>query len=364
MLKYPYKAYMTPKERRTYQVSRAILAAAPDGARVIGGLEWEVSEQMRRDHGPGFGGLTIPPEVIFGDPDLEKRQAMEVGSAAAGGYLVGGPTGGLIDALYPQSVVLRLGGRIEPEAPWSGLYPLAADSNEAEWLNETESPSSNHRTSFGGVAVTPHRLYTQRFISKQLLLQGGLGDSLAGRLLMGAFGAAIDRATLVGLGNKQPLGLLNDSLVATVEIGANGGVPARANLTAAEGVPIAAGVFAASPGWVVSPGARERLKGTANDSGYLLETDGGVDQVNGFVGYATAYMPDTGAKGSGTSLGSAIFGADWSMLSVLLMGGLDVLTNNYTYADSGLVQFAVQAHADILKARPEAWAKIVDVEPV
>lgn len=365
------KVFMSQKERAKYSICRAILAAGSPKYEPC--LEREVSEAYRREYGAYDTSFVIPPEIVFGESPQEARAASRVLSAVnppAGGYTVGQQVAPLISYLYPQSVVMRLGASMAGGFGLPGTVkgnvnlPRVSGSDEGEWLAEGETPGANHESNFGGAVAMPRRIYAGRRISKQLLVQNGLGEEMVKSLLMGALAAAVDRGALVGTGGKQPIGLLNDPNVPTISLGSNGGVPTLAKLNETEGSVVTARVPFTSPGWAISANARLALKSTvknSNGGAYLLETVNDVDRVNGFSAYATAFMSDSGAKGSGSNLASAIFSAAWEYLQVIGWGGLDIIADPHARVREGEMEIAMNGYFDVAKLRPEAFAKVSDM---
>ena len=353
--------YMSAKERERYSLRSLLLAKINDKR----SLELDVSDQIARDLGKQPKGVFIPAEILLG-PNSSGLRGLNVTSPAAGGFTVGTNADAIapIEYLFGQSVVFRLGAQFLADQRSDISVPRVKTSDEAEWLLEGQIAQGQDST-FGHVAVKPHRCYAERSASKQLIIQSRGGDALVQRLVFGALAAAIDRAALAGTGGVRPVGILSDPNTPAISSGNNGGVPTLTILNQAEGAPITAKVPMTAPGWVMSPGARLKMKGTAKAAGqgFLVTTDPttGTDVCNGYRAFPTAFLPDDLTKGSGTALGSAIFGADWSTLTVVQFGPLDLIVDGITKARQGLVEIAVESHVDIAKTRPDAFAKIEDM---
>ena len=181
--------------------------------------------------------------------------------------------------------------------------------------------------------ATPRRVVATLIVSNQLLTQTSpQGEATLWRTLMAAVAAAVDRAALAGTGGKMPLGLLYAPGVTTVSLGNDGAAPTLAKLNEIEAAPLGLNVPLWAGGYAVSVNARKKLKAVqkaANTSTFLLETANGRDFVNGFRGFGTPLLPDTLTKGSGSGLGSLVFGAEWANLNVCQWGPMHLVSDPY-----------------------------------
>lgn len=352
------REFLTPREREQYSVRRFILSQA-EGQSCF---EREVAATVAKVFGSGRGEL-MPPEIFWG-PGPQER-ALTAGTA---GSTIGNEVAPLIEYLYPQSVTAQLGVGFISGQRGAISIPRISGSDEAEWLTETGSPTPGaHDTTLGQIALQAKRLFSETDATKQFMVQCSASEAMLRSLIMGKVAAGFDRAILVGAGAAQPIGILNDANSVTASSGNDGAAPTITILNATEHEVISANVKpkAGASGWVVSAAARRKLKGTAKISGgseCLCQTgDDGVDRINGYKGFATTLLPDNLTKGSGSSLGSAIFGADWASIVVTVFGGIDLLVDPYSLATSGQLSITTNVYADIAKRRPEAFAKLKDI---
>lgn len=363
----PYSPILSLRETQRYDLHAAIL----DGSRQNPGnsLALEISKTLERKLGRTSTGVMIPPEVVHGHPDAGpqmSRTLTATGAPANGGYTIGQQVAPLWSFVHGQSVIFRLGAGFYPELTGNLGMPTEGTSNEAEWCAEGSAPSGSHESTFGQFIGTPHRLVAVRKMSKQWLAQSGpSAESITKRILGAALAAGIDRAALVGIGGKQPIGLLNDADVTTVSLGAAGAAPSWGKLTEAIQVPIGnSHTLTENAGWAVSANTRSKVAQVpifANTAIPCLHTVMGQDWIGGFRSFASTMLPDDGIKTSGTALGSAIFSSDWSTLQILQWGAVEIISDVFAYARTGHVEVVISILADVAKPRPGAFAKIKDV---
>lgn len=374
------KPLMSAKDRRAYSLAAAIRASDPRGARG-NCLEREVSDALSRTLRHSSSGILIPPEILFGADfafgrEMGGTRTLLAGNAVDGGYTVGAEQLPWIAYLAPNSAFARLGGTLvgsmfgtsagEPQLKGDVSIPYESASEEAEWLDETQTATAgSHDSQFSNAVGRPHRVYAEREISKQLLVQAGMEIPLR-RIIMGAYGRAIDRAILVGTGGVQPIGILNmasNSGVTVVSHGTDGGAPSFTKLVEAEAGPIGNNAALSTGGYVLSPNVREKLKSSpqfGNSGRPCLETIDGIDYVAGFPAITTTFMPDDGTKGTGTALGSFIF-ADWRYSVAAIWGALELLSDKYSKATQNKVVISTNAFMDTLHPIPGTIARASDV---
>lgn len=372
------KPMLTSAERRKYSIAAALNASNPAGNRNC--MEREISDSFCRQIRYNAGtAVVVPSEILFGD-DLQRfrqqwasRRTLTVDVPSAGGYTVGEEMIPLMLYLHGRSKALGLGAQLVPGLLGMDIggqvvlkgnvaLPVESASDEAEWLSEGETASGGSST-FGQAIATPRRLYAQRTLSRQLLAQWDGGEQLLRRIIASSVGAALDRGVFAGTGGKQPNGILTTTGTTAISHGTDGGAPTLTLLGDAENVTFSANAPMVAPGYILSPGTREKMKRTqkaTNTSSFLLETINGIDYVNGYRAFASTYLPDDYTKGSGSTLGSFVFG-DWDSVFVALWGGLELDADWVTTARSGTVTMFANAFADTLHPRANLFAVSRDV---
>jgi hypothetical protein len=347
------------------------------------GMEADASRAAREQFGAdlSFGpdGIVIPPEVLVGDDSARvlnpaaMQRTLAVSDYPAGGALVGEEHEPIFTRyLFPASIVFGLGanflgGLSVPKTAGTGQVsvPRITGASEGQWLSEHEAANTNRDVTAALASATPRRVVATLIVSNQLLTQTSpQGEATLWRVLMAAVAAAVDRAALAGDGGKTPLGLLNAPGVTTVSLGADGAAPTLAKLNEIEAAPLGGNVPLWAGGYAVSVNARTKMKAVqkaAGTSSFLLETTNGRDFTNGFRSYGTSLLPDTLTKGSGSNLGSLVFGAEWANLNVCQWAGMHLVSDPYTYALANRTLLTATLYLDVVTPAPQAFARCVDV---
>jgi HK97 family phage major capsid protein len=375
-------AFLSKRERSKYSLVRAIECGRVRNTGSEQGLEADASRAARGEYGADLSfrpeGIIVPGEVILGDNQERlvnfsaQQRTLTASNFAQAGALVGEEQESVFSKyLFPASIVFGLGanflgGLTAMKGGGSGTVsvPRITTANEGEWLGEYDAASTARDLTAALTTATPRRVVATQVVSNQLLKQGAETEAVLWRVLLAGVAAAIDRAALAGIGGKQPLGLLGMPGVGEISLGTDGGAPTLAALNSAEAAPLASNVPLARGGYAVSVNARTKLKNSQKATGtstYLLETADGRDYVNGFRGFGTKLLPDTLTKGSGTNLGSIVFGADWSNLSVVQWAGIEIVSDPYTLATGMRTILTVTVFLDIVSPAPAAFARCRDV---
>lgn len=361
-------ATLTRTEAARYSVINAVLAAMPNSPHKRS-LERDASDaEVHRSGRVCQGGIRVPREVLYG---LGGSRTMTASDASDGGFTVGGGVRPLFDYVWGQSAVLQFGATFfggmddakGAARPSLGL-PVITGGTVAEWVPEGSAPSGNFDPDFGQTVATPHRAVATVRVSTQWLTQTGpQAEANVRRHIAGAISAAIDLASLDGAGGKEPIGLLKKPGVNQVSLGSNGAALTRIKLNEVEDAVVLNRHDITGAAYILSAASREKAKGiqtATGTSGFLVETVNGRDFTNGYQSVATSRMPDTGTKGSGSSLGSLVFGV-FPFLEIYTWGGADFIVDPFTRARYGEVEITVDLLADVVTARPEAFTRVVDI---
>lgn len=338
----------TPRAETSFQKNRT-------------GLEVEISQTINREIPlfPGIG-ITIPFSAL--------SRALTPTNFTAGGAFVGTYAATPEAFVFAQSQIYRAGATVFPELGLNAQgvgsvgLPVIAASQEATWLDDTSTVSRSD-VSVASRTATPRRVVFQQRVSKQLLAQTKNSDALIAILLSGPLNAAIDRAALAGTGGVQPIGILNTPKVGRVSMGVDGAAPTLAKLNSLEYSVIAGNFAPETSTYICSANVRTKAKNTpkaANTSSYLLETVAGNDWLNGHRCLTTTNMPDAGAQGAGTGLGSLVFG-DFSKMILCGWGGIHLIRDPYTDSLNNREIWTIYAFVDVINARPAAFAVSTDI---
>lgn len=358
-----YEVGLSSREASRFSFTKAILAQIDPhyGARNAG-LELEVSRAMAQKVGREPQGIFVPPEVL-------SQRDLTVGTDAQGGYLR--PTehmgSSFIDILRNASHVLNLGASELRDLTGDVSIPKKTSASTAYWVLEGNAPSES-QPGFSNVALSPKTVAGFTDYTRKLLLQGSPAiEGLVRADLAGSIGVEVDRAAINGSGTgAEPLGILNTSGVASVPIGANGGLLTWDHILDLEQALSIGNADSGSLAYLATTKVRRKLKGTLKvpsdaGAGFIWEAgvEPGAGRMNGYGALATNNVPSTLTKGTGTGLSALIFG-NWADLYFGYWGGLDILVDPYTLATSGGYRIVALLDVDIALRRIESFAVIKD----
>lgn len=304
--------------------------------------------QLPQIHGQIGYGLLVPLEVLVGISDRTPiaarahsaltSRAIQVTEAIQGGYLQGVAIGPAEARPQPLSTVLALGGTFATIREFSALCLPRVDSGTGlAWLAEFQ-PSPSHAIVLKTARLAPRRLAGTCAVSTELLTQtGGAAEAFVRAELLGAVAAALDRAALVGAGGVEPLGLAGTPGVQSI---AFGGAPTAAKLCEAER--LVGGVNGRPSGWILSNFSREKWRGVARGSSFLLSDD---NRAIGYPALTTAGLD---------SSNRAFFG-DWSRMTIAMFPAVKIFADIYSRKDEGLVEFQVETFADVGSRHPASF---------
>lgn len=307
-------------------------------------------------------GLCVPLTAL-----VPSKRSMPTTSDVAGAIpTLLAPAASFSDVLRAKSVVGQLGGSYVHL--FDGHRPIAipkkASTTPAVWIAPDDDAD------FGKLTVAPDDDPDPKVaVAATTVTRLGWGSMKSdGRDfvindLAGSLAAALDSAILVGAGGLEPVGLLDAAAgVPVVAIGANGGAATRAVLVATmKAVAQANGNAAADArmGWVGSINVESKLRLTDGGMG-----DGALwndrDVIIGRPAVSTTSLPDDGAKGSGTGLGSLIFG-DWSSVVVNLPEAVQLVVDPVSLGASGSIRLISFLDAKVVFRHAESFAIIKDI---
>lgn len=252
---------------------------------------------------------------------------------------------GLLEPLYAESVLAKLGARFYPGLPQGNIHVPIMGKSSCNWAGETGN-SSDGAPDTSSVELIPHRLTSYIDISKQLLNQDSIGveeairrdlvKSISDKFEATVFGAE------AGSVNK-PKGLFWDAsaspaAVRTLEDGTDfaKACEIEANVEAANYTDVK---------YLLSPKSKADFRVMAKSSkSTQLVYEGG--EVDGTPAITTSNVGINGAY---------IYG-DWNNLLIAAWGGVEITVDEYTQATKGCVRLVVNAYFDAKVAREDAFA--------
>lgn len=352
---------LNQKEVERFSMLRAIRALANPGdarAQDAAGFEFECSRAMEQQLGREAAGFFMPPDVMA-------QRDLTVGSATAGGNLVGTDIQG-------QSFieVLRNSGRLMPLATvLTGLegnvaIPRHSAATTAYWVAEGGSPTEGAPT-FDQVSLTPKTVGAYLDISRRLYLQSSIDmDSFAMMDLATQLALAIDLAGLAGSGaSNQPTGILNTVGIGDVAGGTNGAAPTWADIVNIKREVAKDNAVAGEPCWFLNSDTVAKLEQTEKASStaqFILDADRAERRLAGYEWVETNQVPNDLDKGTSTGVCSAILFGNMRDVLIGMWGALDINIDRSSSSTSGGVRIVALQDADIAVRHAQSFAAMQD----
>jgi len=358
------------QQRPQYSLLRALRCVAEK--RAVDGFEGEVSQELAKRSGKSPQGFLMPFDMA--NP-LEQRQLYFPEREHRAFDLTSGDdlkatvldAGNFISLLRNAMVVRGLGARILTGLVGDLTIPSHTGAGTAYWFNSESATVTASAQTTGQVALAPNTVGAQTQISRKLMIQSTPdAEMLVREDLATVLALAIDLAALNGSGSgAEPEGILQNSSVPTVAIGANGGAPTWAKIVDLETEVNQDNALQGNLAYVTNAKAIGKLKTTEKASGYpvYLAEPAGADgrmTCNGYRLVSTNQIPSNLTKGSGTNLSAMIFG-NWADVLLGFWSGVDVVADPYTQAASGALVLTMLQDCDVALRRTESFAKIVDL---
>lgn len=321
-----------------FSLSRLIAAACGIGDAPH---EMAVCKQLARQHGVSERGVKIP---------LSLAKAQTVGSAPAGGFLVPDGAGPLIDRLTETSLISRLPitRLAAPAGVGSVNLPRVASGTSGAWIGETATvPESSLQ--LGMISLTPRLAGLRASFSRMLLATSSPSiESVVVRDLGQSLTALVDNALLNsdGVGNS-PLGVLSQGQSILESSYANLWNALAAGVKTLE----AANVSMANARWLVSPATALRLRTEFKaDPADAVQGQFIAPESAGLMGIPVVvsnYCPDA----------TAVL-ADWSDVILMQWGSGDLLIDQYSAAETGMIKVVLYLMVDCAIRHSASLVKI------
>jgi HK97 family phage major capsid protein len=258
---------------------------------------------------------------------------------------------GYQEALREASVFNQVGANILTGLSADTRLPITGKQAVA-WAGEVDA-AADGGANFGKLDLTPIRLSSYVDISKQLLLQNGMGAQQAIVADLGrAAGAKIDAAMFAAADVTSAPG----AIAATSGVGTftEAGTYA-ANASIMTDFIEAESVLAVNEGlqgnlaYVANPKLMKDLKQSAQVAAVSAGVQGNL--VNGYPTYYT-----NGCTSDGAASADFLFG-DFSKLFIGMFGGLDITVDPYSKAINGEVRLIVNQYIDWGVSQADAFVK-------
>lgn len=345
-----------------YSLRKALVSLAERNS-PLSGLELEMHQEAEKEARMSniatAGGVMIPQMVL--DRMYAKRAPLDP-STGNGANLYGEVSLGYVDALRPQSVALQLGA--EYMAGMTNSFKIPRENAVfAPSFKATQAAATESSPTFAKADFAPKRATGYMDVDRQLLVQtaNAIEARLRNQLVVG-HAQLLDRIAFQGAAaNDEPVGILNDSDVAVLAIGTNGGAITKALIEQLVQRLEEANGMNDNARFVVSPILKRILKGVAMDSGSgQFVWDRLTNQIDGIGAIATTHIPKNLAKGTGTNLTAAVLG-DFRAASYAQWGGTEIIVDTVTQALAGNIRYVPIQYVDFHVTQPGHFQVIKDI---
>lgn len=287
-----------------------------------------------------------------------------------GGNTIATNLEGYIPALRDATVLGQLGATFLPNLTGNIEYSAELATASAEWLAETGSITKSTPT-FETRPLSPKRLGVMVEVSNKWLNQ--TSENFVAYLrqqILNAAAEKVDHAGLWGGEANGPTGIGMDANVTTLYAGdaadnsanADGAALIRADLINMMKTLATQNAMRGRVGFATNAAVRAALQ----EQPIIAGSDFFVwdaNQQNTLMGYPagiTELIPSNLAKGAASDLSAIILG-NFEDVVIGMWGGLELLVDPYTKADSGITRMIVNHYTDVLVRRPESFVAIKDV---
>lgn len=294
------------------------------------GIAAEFTEQARKEaaaSGVAIRGLLTIPEVAMRAAVDGTAGDFSSGATGQGGQMIGKDILQGVAALASNTVFQRAGGRVLTGLTNNTDIPTVATPSTISQVDEGAAPAADSNMALGRAQLTPQRFSAYATVSQQLMLQSGNAiDALITNDMRVQMDREIDKYVF---GVIQPNDADGDYTVVS-----------SANLAAAEGALIAAGVDFGNIRVIANGDAHTILAQAALVTQVTPVLDRATNTVLGHPYFVT----DLITEGAGAT-GELLMG-DFNMAAALgFFGGLDIVVNPYTFDTAHDVRISIHRYA-------------------
>lgn len=338
---------LSAREVERYSINRAIKACVEKSWPKVAPFEAEVSKAIAARSGKQSGEHTffVPLEVqhAYGQRDTI------VGTASAGGYLVGTNVMSFVEMLRNRSVAFRLGATQMPGLVGSVSIPKQLTASTGYWFADETGTATESNLTFGQVTLVPKTVGGYVEISRQLLLQSTPNaEGLVNADLAKVIGLAVDSAAIAGPGTAgQPTGVRNASGIGTANP-STGTAIGYADMIRFQTAVAGSNAFMPGFSYVTTPTVAGILMGKPRFTNSDTPIWGGNILDGTLVGARAIASLQVG---SGT-----IIGGDWSNVVIGEWGMLEIEANPYAQFQAGIVGVRALYTCDVAVRYAAAFA--------
>jgi HK97 family phage major capsid protein len=358
----PSVAAMTEHERRNFSISRLLRAISKE--KHDSSLETDLSEAIAVDLGaPPHLGSWLPMRI------QASASGLSTNTNSSGGFLKQTVVeNNIVDALRAHTRVLSLGAQFLTGLKFTRVFPVEGNVMAGSWgADDPGTDVTSSDPSFAARSLSPHVLQCTTSISRQLLEQSSPDlDAWIGTRLAKAHALSLDSAAINGTGaNAQPVGLLATAGIGSVAIGTDGGAPLSDVINALEAAVSLANGDDGSMGYLTNSTMRSKLRKLPSiNSTYAstpLWTDGKLLDTRAVV---SNQIPANLRKGANSDCSAIICGAWDQFLVGEFNGAIELISDPFSLARSGMIEITSFAMYDCLALQPAAFAACLDARNV
>jgi len=347
------KLGLSETESKRYSLMSAIRACA-DKNWTNAGFELECSREIAKRTNTILdpNKFYVPFEVqgrsvaatnrSFMTPDARRQMGRDltVGTATAGGHLVGTDNMSFIEVLRNRSVAYRMGARRMAGLVGNVTVPRQTAAATAYWLSTEATALTESQQTFGQLALTPKTVGAYTEISRQLMLQSSPdAESIVTGDLGKVAGLALDIGVLRGSGTSgEPTGIVNTAGIGSVS-GTGFIAAAFARALEFQTDVATANVMPNRGGYVTTPGVAASMMQAVKFAGTASPIwDGNVwdGEMVGFSAMSSNQM----------AAASMLFG-DWDQVVVAEWGVLQIEVNPYANFQAGIIGVRAMVSVDV-----------------
>lgn len=342
---------LSPKEEKSYNISRAILALANGTFQRDGGLEREVSDAIAAK-------MPTPARGFYLPLSLQTRASVTgqiVGTSSLGGAAVQTTLLSLIEILRNRLVVRKAGARFLTGLTDTISFPRQITANTFTWTGENPTAANTLTAlTLNNLTMSPKTGMVSTAFSRQVLIQSSpdmqalVLDDIANVVALG-----IDSAAINGTGsNSQPTGVRSTSGIGNRTLGTNGAALTWADLVGLETDVADDNADVGALAYITNAANRGKLKTTlkSTTAGAVYLWEGGNDpgMINGYAAYCSNQVPSNLTQGTSTTVCSSIIFGNWNELLVGVWGNaLDVIVDPYTSKNQNMIEVTGIAMIDV-----------------
>ena len=276
-------------------------------------------------------------KTISINASTETRAMQVTGEGGVHDQVVETEIQGILEPLYANSVLAKLGVKFYPGLPQGDIQIPIMGKGTVGWAGEVAAASASSNE-FTTVLMQPKRLTAYVDISKQLIYQDTIGvEAAIRRDIVNALNDKLE-ATILGASAgtaTQPAGIFYNVSPTTTDT--------FAKICQLEATVENANVYGQMK-YLLSTGAKAELRAMAKSSkSTQLVYEGG--EVDGVPAITTSNVANN----------KFIYG-DFSNLAVASWGNIDITIDEYTQAVNGCVRLVINAYFDAKVLRSAAFA--------